>query len=44
MGLGAKPVLNTDVFGFAPPDMPAHKIPKGVLAPGRVIKGVIAKI
>ncbi|OGR89397.1 MAG: phosphoribosylformylglycinamidine synthase II, partial [Elusimicrobia bacterium RIFCSPLOWO2_01_FULL_59_12] len=43
-GLGAKPVLNTDVFAFAPPDLPAAAIPKGVLAPGRIIKGVVAGV
>jgi phosphoribosylformylglycinamidine synthase II len=44
VGLGAKPVLNTDVFGFAPPDIAPNKIPKGALAPNRVIKGVIAGV
>ncbi len=44
VGLGAKPVLNTDVFGFAPPDMEPRKIPKGVLSPRRVINGVIAGV
>lgn len=43
-GLGAKPVLNTDVFAFAPPTMSARKIPKGVLSPHRIIKGVIAGV
>ena len=44
VGLGAKPVLNTDVFGFAPPEMPENKIPRGALAPSRIIKGVIAGV
>ncbi len=44
VGLGAKPVLNTDVFGFAPEDTPAKKIPKGALPPGRVIDGVVAGV
>src|SRR3954469_7119511 len=44
VGLGAKPVMNTDVFGFAPPDMPASKIPKGAMAPDRIIKGVVAGV
>ncbi|MBS4016237.1 MAG: phosphoribosylformylglycinamidine synthase subunit PurL [Candidatus Latescibacteria bacterium] len=43
-GLGAKPIMNTDVFCFAPPDMPKHKVPKGVLAPKRIIKGVVAGV
>ena len=38
-GLGAKPVLSTDVFCFAPPDYPHEKLPKGVLHPKRVFKG-----
>ncbi|MCX7784838.1 MAG: phosphoribosylformylglycinamidine synthase subunit PurL [candidate division WOR-3 bacterium] len=40
-GLGAKPILNTDVFCFAPPDLPLQKIPAGVLSPKRIIKGVV---
>ena len=44
VGLGAKPVLNTDVFAFAPKDMPARKIPRGVLPPRRIIQGVIAGV
>ena len=43
-GLGAKPVANTDVFCFAPPDMPAGKIPPGCLHPKRVMKGVVAGV
>src|SRR3954468_5045041 len=44
VGLGAKPVLNTDVFAFAPPDIAARKIPKGALHPRRVISGVVAGV
>jgi phosphoribosylformylglycinamidine synthase II len=40
-GLGARPVCNTDVFCFAPPDTPAAKLPAGVLHPKRVMKGVV---
>jgi phosphoribosylformylglycinamidine synthase subunit PurSL len=43
-GLGAKPILNTDVFCFAPPDYPYAKLPKGVLHPRRVFKGVRAGV
>jgi len=43
-GLGAKPVLNTDVFAFAPADLPAKKVPKGVLSPRRIINGVVAGV
>jgi phosphoribosylformylglycinamidine synthase subunit PurSL len=43
-GLGAKPVANTDVFCFAPPDTPADDLPPGVLHPRRVMKGVVAGV
>ena len=43
-GLGAKPVCNTDVFCFAPPDTPADELPPGVLHPRRVIKGVVSGV
>lgn len=43
-GLGAKPILNTDIFCFAPPDFPAEALPKGVLHPKRVMKGVVAGV
>ncbi len=43
-GLGARPVLNTDVFCFAPPDFPYEKLPKGVLHPRRIFKGVRAGV
>ncbi len=43
-GLGAKPVCNTDVFCFAPPDTPTDALPPGVLHPRRVMKGVVAGV
>ncbi|NUQ60877.1 MAG: phosphoribosylformylglycinamidine synthase subunit PurL [Pirellulales bacterium] len=43
-GLGAKPICNTDVFCFAPPDTPADQLPPGVLHPRRVMKGVVAGV
>lgn len=43
-GLGAKPVCNTDVFCFAPPDTPPGTLPPGVLHPRRVMKGVVAGV
>jgi len=43
-GLGAKPILDTDVFCFAPPDFPDDKLPSGVLHPRRVFKGVRAGV
>lgn len=43
-GLGAKPVCNTDVFCFAPPDMDINELPPGVLHPRRVMKGVVSGV
>ncbi len=43
-GMGAKPVCNTDVFCFAPPNTPADAIPAGVLHPRRVAKGVVSGV
>ncbi|MDY7011731.1 MAG: phosphoribosylformylglycinamidine synthase subunit PurL, partial [Planctomycetota bacterium] len=43
-GLGALPVANTDVFCFGPPDMPLADVPKGVLHPRRIMRGVVAGV
>ena len=43
-GLGAKPVCNTDVFCFAPPETPAEDLPPGVLHPKRVMQGVVSGV
>ncbi|MCD0463388.1 phosphoribosylformylglycinamidine synthase subunit PurL [Roseiconus lacunae] len=43
-GMGAKPVCNTDVFCFAPPDTSPEDLPPGVLHPRRVMKGVVAGV
>jgi phosphoribosylformylglycinamidine synthase II len=43
-GLGAKPVCNTDVFCFAPPDTPPEELPAGVLHPKKVMRGVVAGV
>jgi phosphoribosylformylglycinamidine synthase len=43
-GLGAKPVCNTDVFCFAPPDTPPESLPPGVLHPEKVMRGVVAGV
>ncbi|MFH0763869.1 MAG: phosphoribosylformylglycinamidine synthase subunit PurL [Candidatus Omnitrophota bacterium] len=43
-GLGAKPIINTDVFCFAPPDYPCKKLPKGALHPKRIMKGVVSGV
>jgi phosphoribosylformylglycinamidine synthase len=43
-GLGAKPVCNTDVFCFAPPDTPPENLPPGVLHPRKILRGVVAGV
>jgi len=43
-GMGAKPIANTDVFCFAPPETPADEVPHGVLHPKRIMKGVVAGV
>ncbi len=43
-GLGAKPIVNTDVFCFGPPDLPEEQVPPGALHPKRVLKGVVAGV
>lgn len=43
-GLGAKPVCNTDIFCFAPPDTAANALPPGVLHPRRVMRGVVSGV
>ena len=43
-GLGAKPILNTDVFCFGLPDLPYEELPRGTLHPKRIFKGVVAGV
>ena len=43
-GLGAKPIMNTDVFCFGPPDYPYEELPEGVLHPRRIFRGVRAGV
>jgi phosphoribosylformylglycinamidine synthase len=40
-GLGAKVLISTDVFCFAPPDTREDKIPQGCLHPQRLLKEVV---
>ncbi|MFH1074123.1 MAG: phosphoribosylformylglycinamidine synthase subunit PurL [Candidatus Firestonebacteria bacterium] len=44
VGLGAKPVMNTDVFCFGPLNYPEEKLLEGTLHPRRVFKGVVAGV
>lgn len=43
-GLGARPVCNTDVFCFAPPEVADKDLPPGVLHPRVVIRGVVSGV
>ncbi|MFX4260606.1 phosphoribosylformylglycinamidine synthase subunit PurL [Pelotomaculum propionicicum] len=43
-GLGAKVVASTDMFCFAPPDLPAEEIPPGCLHPHYLLRRVIAGV
>lgn len=43
-GLGAKPICNTDVFCFAPPDTEPETLPPGVLHPRKIIDGVVSGV
>jgi phosphoribosylformylglycinamidine synthase len=43
-GLGAKPICNTDVFCFAPPETQPESLPPGVLHPMKVMRGVVAGV
>ena len=43
-GMGAKPIANTDIFCFGRPDKKLDEIPKGVLHPRRIMKGVVAGV
>lgn len=43
-GMGARPICSTDVFCFAPPDLPAEQLPPNVLHPRRVMRGVVAGV
>ncbi len=43
-GLGAKPIINTDVFCFAPPAMTMDELPPGTLHPKRIMKGVVSGV
>jgi phosphoribosylformylglycinamidine synthase len=44
IGVSARPIANTDVLCFGPPDLPFDALPAGVLHPQRVADGVTAGI
>jgi phosphoribosylformylglycinamidine synthase II len=44
IGVSARPIANTDVLCFGPPDIPFDRLPAGVLHPRRIAAGVTAGI
>ncbi len=44
IGVSARPIANTDVLCFGPPDLPLADLPAGVLHPRRIAAGVTAGI
>lgn len=43
-GLGARVIASTDMFCFAPPDLPADEVPPGCLAPDYLLRRVVAGV
>jgi phosphoribosylformylglycinamidine synthase len=44
VGLGAKPIANTDAFFVGPLDAPGDLLPPGSLHPRRILRGVVAGV
>ena len=44
VGLGARPIANTDSFFVGPTDLPREKLPKGCMHPRRILRGVVAGV
>src|SRR5262249_27659864 len=40
LGVSARPIANTDILCFGPPDLPMSELPDGVLHPKRIADGV----
>ncbi len=41
IGVSARPIANTDILCFGPPDLPTDDLPAGVLHPRRIADGVV---
>ncbi|MDP6407867.1 MAG: phosphoribosylformylglycinamidine synthase subunit PurL [Planctomycetota bacterium] len=41
VGLGARPIANTDAFFVGPSDLPAEELPRGCMHPRRILRGVV---
>jgi phosphoribosylformylglycinamidine synthase len=44
VGLGARPIANTDAFFVGPTELPREELPKGTLHPRRILRGVVAGV
>ncbi len=44
VGLGAKPIANTDAFFVGPTDLSGDALPKGCMHPRRILRGVVAGV
>jgi phosphoribosylformylglycinamidine synthase II len=44
VGLGARPIANTDAFFVGPTDLPESELPKGCMHPRRILRGVVAGV
>ena len=44
VGLGAKPIANTDAFFVGPLDLADDEVPKGTMHPRRILRGVVAGV
>jgi phosphoribosylformylglycinamidine synthase II len=44
VGLGAKPIANTDAFFVGPMDLSEASVPKGSMHPRRILRGVVAGV
>jgi phosphoribosylformylglycinamidine synthase len=44
VGLGARPIANTDAFFVGPTDLPVEQLPKGCMHPRRILRGVVAGV
>ena len=44
VGMGARPIANTDAFFVGSPDLPNEDLPKGCMHPRRILRGVVAGV
>ncbi len=44
VGLGAKPIANTDAFFVGPTELDGDALPKGCMHPRRILRGVVAGV